>query len=39
MAAVPLVALACAGITEVPTFDDWFGTNDASRETADGADG
>ena len=25
MAAVPLVAMACAGITEVPTFDEWFG--------------
>ena len=24
MAAVPLVAMACAGITEVPTFDEWF---------------
>jgi len=26
MAAVPLIAMACAGITEVPTFDEWFGT-------------
>lgn len=26
MAAVPLVAMACAGITDVPTFDEWFGT-------------
>jgi nicotinate-nucleotide--dimethylbenzimidazole phosphoribosyltransferase len=25
MAAVPLVAMACAGISEVPTFDEWFG--------------
>ena len=25
MAAVPLVAMACAGITEVPTFQEWFG--------------
>jgi nicotinate-nucleotide--dimethylbenzimidazole phosphoribosyltransferase len=25
MAAVPLVAMACAGITEVPTFTEWFG--------------
>ncbi|MFT3852841.1 MAG: nicotinate-nucleotide--dimethylbenzimidazole phosphoribosyltransferase [Ilumatobacteraceae bacterium] len=25
MAAVPLVAMACAGITDVPTFDEWFG--------------
>jgi len=25
MAAVPLVAMACAGITEVPTFSEWFG--------------
>ena len=25
MAAVPLVAMACAGVTEVPTFDEWFG--------------
>ena len=25
MAAVPLVAMACAGITEVPTFAEWFG--------------
>jgi nicotinate-nucleotide--dimethylbenzimidazole phosphoribosyltransferase len=25
MAAVPLVAMACAGITNVPTFGEWFG--------------
>jgi nicotinate-nucleotide--dimethylbenzimidazole phosphoribosyltransferase len=25
MAAVPLVAMACAGITQVPTFAEWFG--------------
>ena len=25
MAAVPLVAMACAGVTEVPTYDEWFG--------------
>ena len=25
MAAVPLIAMACAGITDVPTFDEWFG--------------
>ncbi|MFZ4719290.1 MAG: nicotinate-nucleotide--dimethylbenzimidazole phosphoribosyltransferase [Ilumatobacteraceae bacterium] len=25
MAAVPLVRMACAGITEVPTFGEWFG--------------
>ncbi len=25
MAAVPLLAMACAGITDVPTFDEWFG--------------
>jgi nicotinate-nucleotide--dimethylbenzimidazole phosphoribosyltransferase len=25
MAAVPLVAMACAGVTEVPTFGEWFG--------------
>ena len=25
MAAVPLIAMACAGITEVPTFAEWFG--------------
>ncbi|MET0145101.1 MAG: nicotinate-nucleotide--dimethylbenzimidazole phosphoribosyltransferase [Ilumatobacteraceae bacterium] len=25
MAAVPLLAMACAGITEVPTFAEWFG--------------
>ena len=25
MAAVPLVAMACAGISEVPTFAEWFG--------------
>jgi nicotinate-nucleotide--dimethylbenzimidazole phosphoribosyltransferase len=25
MAAVPLVAMACSGITEVPTFGEWFG--------------
>lgn len=24
MAAVPLIAMACAGITEVPTFAEWF---------------
>jgi nicotinate-nucleotide--dimethylbenzimidazole phosphoribosyltransferase len=23
MAAVPIIAMACAGITEVPTFDEW----------------
>jgi nicotinate-nucleotide--dimethylbenzimidazole phosphoribosyltransferase len=26
MAAVPLVAMACAGVTEVPTYDEWFHT-------------
>jgi nicotinate-nucleotide--dimethylbenzimidazole phosphoribosyltransferase len=25
MAAVPLIAMACAGITQVPTFEEWFG--------------
>ena len=25
MAAVPLVAMACVGVTEVPTFGEWFG--------------
>jgi nicotinate-nucleotide--dimethylbenzimidazole phosphoribosyltransferase len=25
MAAVPLIAMACAGITDVPTFQEWFG--------------
>lgn len=25
MAAVPLVAMACVGITDVPTFGEWFG--------------
>lgn len=25
MAAVPLVKMACAGVVEVPTFDEWFG--------------
>lgn len=25
IAAVPLVAMACAGVTEVPTFAEWFG--------------
>jgi nicotinate-nucleotide--dimethylbenzimidazole phosphoribosyltransferase len=25
MAAVPLIAMACAGISEVPTFHEWFG--------------
>ena len=25
MAAVPLIAMACAGITEVPTITEWFG--------------
>jgi len=27
MAAVPLIAMACAGISEVPTFTEWFGTH------------
>jgi nicotinate-nucleotide--dimethylbenzimidazole phosphoribosyltransferase len=26
MAAVPLVAMACAGVTQVPTYDEWFGS-------------
>ncbi|MEI6498039.1 MAG: nicotinate-nucleotide--dimethylbenzimidazole phosphoribosyltransferase [Actinomycetota bacterium] len=25
MAAVPLIAMACAGVTDVPTFAEWFG--------------
>lgn len=25
MAALPLVAMACAGVTDVPTFGEWFG--------------
>jgi len=25
MAAVPLITMACAGITAVPTYDEWFG--------------
>jgi nicotinate-nucleotide--dimethylbenzimidazole phosphoribosyltransferase len=25
MAAVPLIAMACTGVTEVPTFAEWFG--------------
>lgn len=25
MAAVPLIAMACAGVTRVPTFQEWFG--------------
>lgn len=25
MAAIPLLAMACAGITDVPTFSEWFG--------------
>lgn len=25
MAAVPLVRMACAGVVDVPTFDEWFG--------------
>ena len=28
MAAVPLVKMACAGVVEVATFDEWFGTPD-----------
>ena len=24
MAAVPLIAMACAGVTKVPTYDEWF---------------
>jgi nicotinate-nucleotide--dimethylbenzimidazole phosphoribosyltransferase len=27
MAAVPLIAMACAGITDVPTFAEWFGAD------------
>lgn len=26
MAAVPLIAMACAGVTSVPTYAEWFGT-------------
>jgi nicotinate-nucleotide--dimethylbenzimidazole phosphoribosyltransferase len=26
VAAVPLVRMACAGVVEVPTFDEWFGS-------------
>jgi nicotinate-nucleotide--dimethylbenzimidazole phosphoribosyltransferase len=26
MAAVPLIAMACAGVTSVPTYDEWFGS-------------
>ncbi len=29
MAAVPLVKMACAGVVEVPTFDEFFDTSDA----------
>jgi nicotinate-nucleotide--dimethylbenzimidazole phosphoribosyltransferase len=25
MAAVPLIAMACAGVTKVPTYEEWFG--------------
>ena len=25
MAAVPLVRMACAGVVDVATFDEWFG--------------
>ena len=25
MAAVPLVAMACAGVSDVPTYAEWFG--------------
>ena len=28
MAAVPLVAMACAGVAEVATFDEWFGRSE-----------
>ena len=28
MAAVPLVKMACAAVTEVPTFAEWFGPNE-----------
>jgi nicotinate-nucleotide--dimethylbenzimidazole phosphoribosyltransferase len=34
MAAVPLIAMACAGVTEVPTFDEWFSV-DGSPSIAD----
>jgi len=26
MAAVPLVKMACAGVVDVPTFAEWFGS-------------
>ena len=29
MAAVPLVRMACAGVTDVPTFDEWFAEHPA----------
>jgi len=29
LAAVPLVAMACAAVVEVPTFDEWFGEGSA----------
>lgn len=29
MAAVPLIAMACAGISQVPTFAEWFGPGEA----------
>ena len=28
MAAVPLAKMACAAVTEVPTFAEWFGPNE-----------
>lgn len=30
LAAVPLVQIACACVTEVPTFDEWFGSGPAA---------
>lgn len=31
MAAVPLIAMACAGVTDVPTFQEWFAEEGSNR--------
>jgi nicotinate-nucleotide--dimethylbenzimidazole phosphoribosyltransferase len=37
MVAVPLVAMACRLVTEVPTFDEWLGGDDHGRAMSPGA--
>ena len=33
MAAVPLVAMACAGVSEVPTYAEWFAGDGLAHDT------